>query len=140
MPGKRGFGDPLKNKINLLGLREYFVFLPFVEDIKEIYLISDVVLQPSIYPESFGLVALEAMSFGIPVIATNNGGMSDFIIDGENGILIPPLDADALVGALEKILFDSDCFNEISQAAKVTVKNNFSFDDFYNQVVTAYDI
>ncbi len=61
---------------------------------------------PSITPESFGLVALEAMAAGVPVVASRVGGLRDVVADGEAGILVTPGDAGELSGAIGRLLAD----------------------------------
>jgi glycosyltransferase involved in cell wall biosynthesis len=61
-------------------------------------------LAPSIWPEPFGLVALEAMAAGKPVIASHTGGLAEVVVDRETGCLTPPGDADALHRAMEALL------------------------------------
>jgi glycosyltransferase involved in cell wall biosynthesis len=61
-------------------------------------------LAPSIWPEPFGLVALEAMAAGKPVIASHTGGLAEVVVDRETGCLMPPGDADALHRAMEALL------------------------------------
>jgi glycosyltransferase involved in cell wall biosynthesis len=61
---------------------------------------------PSITPESFGLVALEAMAAGVPVVASRVGGLRDVVADGEAGILVAPGDAGELGAALDRLLGD----------------------------------
>lgn len=63
----------------------------------------DIAVVPSL-SESFGLVALEALACGVPVIATAVGGLKEIIVDGECGLLVPPGDAAALAGALRLLL------------------------------------
>jgi glycosyltransferase involved in cell wall biosynthesis len=63
-------------------------------------------LVPSIVAETFGIVALEAMYMGKPVIAARSGGLSDVVIDGETGLLVPPGDAQALREAMQALLDD----------------------------------
>lgn len=63
-----------------------------------------IALVPSIVAETFGIVALEAMSIGKPVIAARSGGLPDVVIDGETGILVPPGDASALRQAMQDLL------------------------------------
>lgn len=59
---------------------------------------------PSIWPEPFGLVLIEAMAAGCPMIASNIGGMSEVVVDGETGLLVPPRDAPALRDAMAQLL------------------------------------
>jgi glycosyltransferase involved in cell wall biosynthesis len=61
-------------------------------------------LVPSIVAETFGIVALEAMSMGKPVIAARSGGLPDVVIDGETGVLVPPGNAQALRQAMQYLL------------------------------------
>ena len=54
--------------------------------------------------EGFGVVCLEAMAHGRPVVASAVGGLRDLVVDGETGFLVPPGDRDALRAALERLL------------------------------------
>lgn len=63
----------------------------------------DVFCSPSPY-ETFGLTGVEAMASGVPVVMVNSGGVSEYIIEGVNGYLVPPDDVEALTNSLEKVL------------------------------------
>lgn len=65
----------------------------------------DVAVVPSLY-EPFGLVALEAMACGVPVVASAVGGLQEIVVDNESGILVPPGDSVALAHALVALLND----------------------------------
>jgi glycosyltransferase involved in cell wall biosynthesis len=70
---------------------------------------ADILCFPSFYEsESFGNVAVEAMMFGLPVVATRWRGIPDVVDDGETGLLVPIRDPAALAGALERLLDDPD--------------------------------
>lgn len=75
-------------------------------------------LVPSVWSEPFGLVALEAMSAGRPVIASRIGGLMDIVIDGETGFLVEPGDALALQQAMNRLLADADLCNRMGQAGR----------------------
>lgn len=101
-----GGSGPLKGKlqkqINELGLQDHVKLLGFVPD-DELYLwmnSADVFVLPSL-SESFGLVQLEAMAVGTPVVATYNGGSEEIITSEDYGLLCPPKDSKCLA---EKIL------------------------------------
>jgi glycosyltransferase involved in cell wall biosynthesis len=61
---------------------------------------------PSLVPETFGMVALEAMTMGRPVVAARLGGLSELVVDGETGMLVPPGHAPALRDAIAALLGD----------------------------------
>jgi glycosyltransferase involved in cell wall biosynthesis len=63
-------------------------------------------LVPSVWPEPFGAVALEAMAAGRPVVASQVGGLADLVVDGTTGILVPPGDVAALRSAIQRLLAD----------------------------------
>lgn len=71
---------------------------------------------PSVWPEPFGIVVLEAMSAGRPVIASRIGGLPDVVVDAETGFLVPPGDPLALQEALERLLADRDLREQLGQA------------------------
>jgi len=84
-----------------LNINDRIILTGFKEDIKSYIIDFDICVIPSIRPDPFPRAALEAMAMGKPVIGTNIGGVTESVIDGETGYLIPPRDAKALC---EKIL------------------------------------
>lgn len=81
---------------------------------------------PSIWPEPFGLVNLEAMSYKKAVIASNIGGFTDVVVDGETGILVPPGDGEALSQAIKYLLENPDVVEEMGQEGYKRWKENFT--------------
>lgn len=65
---------------------------------------SSIALVPSVWSEPFGIVAIEAMGEGKPLIASNIGGLSDVVVDGETGLLVPPGDSAALAHAMQVLI------------------------------------
>jgi L-malate glycosyltransferase len=94
---------PLLDDLAARGLRERVRSLGTVESLERLLPLADLLLLPSLH-ESFGLVALEAMACGVPAIATNQGGTSEFIDDGVNGILRDPHDAAGMAEAALTLL------------------------------------
>jgi glycosyltransferase involved in cell wall biosynthesis len=72
---------------------------------------------PSIWPEPFGLVALEAAAAGKPVVAAAIGGLRDTVLDGETGLLVAPGDRDALTAALARLIGDPELRRRMGSAA-----------------------
>lgn len=100
-----------------LGVMERTWFLGKQNLIENYYSISDVLLFPSEY-ESFGLTALEAMSCGVPVVATSGSGLSEVIDDGVSGALCPVGDIGALADAIVSIVSDPEKRTRMAEAGR----------------------
>ena len=73
---------------------------------------------------------LEAMAAGLPVVASDVGGISELVVDGETGLLVPPGDAPALTRALAWLLEDRARRRRLGDAARARVVRDFSLDAF----------
>ncbi len=73
------------------------------DELHEVYASGDVVLFPTSWPEPWGLVPIEAMSVGRPVVATGSGGSGEYLVDGENCVMFAPDDPVALAAAIERL-------------------------------------
>jgi glycosyltransferase involved in cell wall biosynthesis len=73
---------------------------------------------PSVWPEPFGLVVLEAMTAGSPLVAAAAGGIKDIVVDGETGLMVPPGDAGELRGALQRLLDEPDLRRRLGAGAR----------------------
>lgn len=106
---------------------QYVDFKGFVPDVNlhEYYRKCDVFVAPSLY-ESFGLIYLEAMAWGKPVIGCHVGGVPEVIADGETGIIIPPEDAKALAEAVSFLLTDVQRREEMGGKSIKWVKNRYT--------------
>lgn len=90
------------------------------------YTAADVCAIPSHY-EPFGLVAIEAMACGTPVVASDVGGLKFTVVPEETGLLVPPQDIGALASAIERILTDDLWVHKIRRQASARVQQNFSW-------------
>ncbi|MFQ5952913.1 MAG: glycosyltransferase, partial [Candidatus Omnitrophota bacterium] len=82
---------------------------------------SDIFVSPSLY-EPFGIVLLEAMLCGLPVIATNRGGQADIIKSEKNGLLVPPADAESLANTIAELAKDANRRQVIGEYNRKDVK------------------
>jgi glycosyltransferase involved in cell wall biosynthesis len=73
---------------------------------------------PSLWPEPFGLVALEAAAAGKSIVASDIGGLRDIVVDGESGLLVPPDDRVALTGAMQRLIGDEPLRQRLGAAAR----------------------
>lgn len=101
------------------------------------YRAADVVAVPSFY-ESFGLVAVEAMACGTPVVASRAGGLAFTIDDGRTGFLVPQNDAEALAERLRAILVDCELRARLGASAAVAAQR-FGWPIIAGRVVHIYD-
>jgi glycosyltransferase involved in cell wall biosynthesis len=115
-------------------------YLGFVEP-TDFFSMIDILIVPS-WEEPFGIVVLEAMASGVPVIATNRGGPVEIIRSALHGVLVPPRDAAALANAVQSLADDDERRQLISKAAREFVERNFDIrvvvpriEDFYRRVV-----
>ncbi len=77
--------------------------LAAADDIEQYFRSGDVALFPSEWEEPFGLVGLEAMASGVPLVATGTGGSGEYLVDGENALVVPPADPVRLAAAIERL-------------------------------------
>lgn len=128
--------EDLKQEIGKKGLSGQVHYLGFREDIPEIMASLDVFVLPSVLPDSFPTVILEAMAAGKPVVATLSGGASEMVLEGQTGFLIPIGAVDAGVLAIEKLLSTSTLRQEMGRAGQVRVQEVFSLAAFQQKLTT----
>ena len=118
----------IENIVNDLGLRDNTLFAGRIgHDILPMYYTaSDVCVIPSHY-EPFGLVAIEAMACGVPVVASNVGGLKFTIIPEETGLLVEPKDTEAFARSIYRILFDDLWVRKMRKQASANVNQRFSW-------------
>ncbi|HSN26810.1 MAG TPA: glycosyltransferase family 4 protein [Kofleriaceae bacterium] len=91
----------------------------------------DVFAFPTYYAqEAFPLVVLEAMQFGLPVVATPEGAIPDMVGDGDNGYLVAQHDVDALARRLEELLVDADLRARFSRRSRERYEQSYTFEHF----------
>ena len=136
----------LMDKAYKSGFWHKFYFTGFVEDVElfELYEVCDVAVFPSLY-EPFGIVALEAMSLGKPVVASDVGGLSEIVVDGLNGLKVPLGDVQALSRAIERLVEDQSTAKEMGRNGARRVRELYSWDvvgertfRLYEQVLREY--
>lgn len=115
--------NKLERTIKLLGDVKH-------ENMRSLYLISDIVLIPSVPSEGVieatSLSALEAMASGVSVIASNIGGLAELISDGHTGLLVEPADPKAIAEAISKLIYDDKLKSQLESQATEYVRNNHS--------------
>ncbi|HLV35911.1 MAG TPA: glycosyltransferase family 4 protein [Spirillospora sp.] len=106
-------------------LRDRIIYLGYRPDVERVIGAADVVVCSS-YFEGYGVVNIEAMACGRPVVSTNRGGPAETVIDGETGYLVPPGDAAALASRVIKLLHDPALRQRMGAAGRQRVEAHFS--------------
>ncbi|YAF98596.1 MAG: glycosyltransferase family 4 protein [Nodularia sp. CChRGM 3473] len=131
--------DRIENIINELGTRD-FTTLPgrlSQEILPTYYAAADVCVVPSHY-EPFGLVAIEAMASGTPVVASDVGGLQFTVVPEVTGLLAPPQDVAAFATAIDRILLNPQWRDELGKAGRKRVETKFSWDGVATQLGELY--
>lgn len=139
-----GTGTPrtvelLEQRCKSLGLSGRVKWLGHVGDIFTAMARADIGVVPSVCVESFGLVVLEYMSMGVPVVATRAGGPAEIITDGTDGILVPPGDAGALADAIGALAADPARRAAIAEAGRRCAAGRFGYEQFYKRMENIYE-
>ena len=122
-------------RIREYGLDERVCLLGKQEAFSEVLQVSDVFLLPSEH-EGFGLAALEALSCGVPVVASAAGGIPEVFQHGQTGFLAPVGDVDKMAEQATQLLLDKRLHQEMSSAAREHVLNNYAQEkiiDYYEK-------
>lgn len=103
--GTGAYLEAVRARVRSRNIDDRFVFVGFVpDDVRDrLYRVADVAVFPSLY-EPFGIVALEAMAQGCPVVVSNTGGLAEFVRPHETGILVAPGDAESLAWGMLHVL------------------------------------
>ena len=128
----------LRNLAKELKVDEKVKFLGFVPEEKKFqYLtVSDIYILSSIH-EGFGICFLEAMHCGLPIVATNNGGQTDFLVDEQNALLVPIKDSDALAEKIVELIENKEKRLEMSSTNRKDIQN-FYIEKITKQYVNVY--
>lgn len=113
------------------------LFVGYKEDVRPYFGISNALVFPS-YREGFPNVVLEAGAMGLPSIVTNINGCNEIIIDGENGIIIPVKNSDAIENAFLKIINDQDFFTHLQSNARVMITTRFEQEKKWAAILKEY--
>jgi len=107
------------------------------EQVAELMAAADVFVLPSLF-ESFGLVLLEAMAVGTPVVCTQTQGALEIVKNGEDGLVVPPGDDDALADAIVRVLSDRRLAGHLGTNGQKTVREKFSWEKTAEKTLALY--
>lgn len=114
-----------------------FVGYATYEDLPRYYKTADIFCAPATSGESFGIVLLEAMAVGKPIVATNIDGYARVVTDGEDGVLVPPKDNKRLAQALLSLMSDDTLRQQMGAKGKLKARE-YSWEDIAQRVLDYY--
>jgi L-malate glycosyltransferase len=131
--------ENLVQQVDRLGLSGHVTFTGRIQhpEIVNYLQQADIAVMPSL-AESFGVFALEAQACGLPVVASNVGGVPEAIMQGETGLLVPPADAGALAEAILSLVYDRRLRERMGQKGAEFVRREFSWDDSVRMMDEVY--
>lgn len=129
---------PLEALAERLGVRSRILFLGFRNDVDSLLQTFDLFVLPS-REEGLPMSVLEAMSFGIPVVATRVGGVPEIVLHNQTGILVPDHSPRELARAISTLIQDPALARKLGEAGRLRVRNQFSFRKTVEQIERLYE-
>jgi 1,4-alpha-glucan branching enzyme len=138
--GHGPFREHLVHQIQAMQLQERVRLAGFISDEErdKLYGVADLAVFPSRY-EPFGIVALEAMVTGIPVVISAVGGLQDVVADGVTGLRVAPGRAEALAQAILQTLAEPQKAAERAEIAQKTVKSQYNWEHIASRTIMVYE-
>ncbi|MBI3850099.1 MAG: glycosyltransferase [Verrucomicrobia bacterium] len=133
-PGNESHLTQLQELVGELGIADRVVFTGELADARAAYAAMDVYAMTSAQPEPFGGVVMEAMSMGLPVIATNIGGSLDQVVGGVTGEFVPPDDATSLADGIERMMRKPELRQQMGSAARERIASQFSLPEMVHKI------
>lgn len=130
--------ENLEEQARRLNLAERVRFLGWRHDLGPVFRGWDIFAMPSL-TEAFPMAALEAMAQGLPIVASNVGGLPELVEDGETGYLVPPSNAEALAKALRTLIVDRERRQRMGHAGYRRIREHFSADRMVAQTAAIYE-
>jgi glycosyltransferase involved in cell wall biosynthesis len=119
-------------------LRDGVVFLGYCEEVRSVLEALDLYVQPSI-TEALGLAVLEASAMGLPVVASDVGGLPEVVRTGETGLLVPPADPEPLAKTMSDLLADPERRREFGAAGAEMVRKDFTRERMAEETCAVYE-
>ena len=129
--------EELRDLVGRLGVEDRVRFLGYRTEARALIRLLDVLVVPSL-TEGSPLIVLEAMAAGVPVVASAVGGVPDQARHGEEGLLVPPGDPEALAGAMDELLRDPRRARRLGAAGRRRTENGFSHETLVRRIEGVY--
>ncbi len=119
------------------GIGDRVIFTGYQADVGLMYALMDLFALAS-RQESFGLVLVEAMFAGLPIVATNVGGIPSIVVEGETGFMVPPFEPRTLSRALHELSVDNELRLRMGEAGRLRAREHFTAEPYVRDVEALY--
>lgn len=138
--GRTGYAAEVQSAIDEAGLSDAVRIVGHCDDMPAAYLLADVAILPTTVPESFGRAAVEPQAMGRPVIASNHGGVTETVVEGQTGWLTSVEDPDAWAKAMARAIdLGAGKRREMGEMGRRRVRQLYSSDAMCAQTLAAYE-
>lgn len=121
--------EALARRLGLAHRVRFVGFLP-QREIASWYREATLSVMSSLWPEPFGATGLEAMRCGLPVVAFDAGGIREWLLDGENGFLVPWMDRGIYAASVERLLRDKTLARRLGENGRQLAEDRFNFESY----------
>jgi L-malate glycosyltransferase len=135
--GQGSINRLLQNEVAILRSSDRIKLPGRIDDAREILWASDIFAMPSL-KEGLGVAALEAMASGLPVIASDVGGLREVVEDGVTGIIVPPADANAIATAVGRLAESPELRTEMGALARTRAVEKYSMKEMAARTLALY--
>ncbi|HNX67993.1 MAG TPA: lipopolysaccharide heptosyltransferase II [Candidatus Omnitrophota bacterium] len=132
------YTDLMKKTVHQFGLESCVKILPPTRDVAGLLAGADLLVLPSLLPEPFGRVIIEAGAVGIPVAATWLGGVLDIIDHNENGLLFPPRNIPVMAEVMHELLTDREKAKTFAVRLRRKVEEKFNLNQMVRKTLEVY--
>jgi glycosyltransferase involved in cell wall biosynthesis len=133
----KAYCEELSRKLGLADRVHFKGFIP-QEELKDYYRECSVVALSSVWPEPIATIGLEVMRYALPVVAFDAGGIKDWLIDGQNGYLVPWMDRAAFAGRIDELLQDKEKAKRLGEAGLELVSERYDFPQYIVDLETMF--
>lgn len=138
-PADADYVERMKAIIAELGIESQVLFVGFQQNAIDYMRMMDVVAHTSTSPEPFGIVTLEAMSLGKPLVSTTIGGPAEVVVNGVTGILVEPGKPELLAEAVARLLDDPQAAAKMGERGRRRLHEEFSLEKNLRRTLEVYE-
>lgn len=133
-----GYMEEMKHLADQLGIKKQVVFTGYRWDVSKLMQFMDVIVHASTKPEPFGMVLIEGMALGKPVVATCGGGPLDIVVDGKTGYLVDSGDVESMARTVIELLNAPEYAKRVGLAGRERAEKLFSNVRYATQMEEIY--